>query len=168
MLTRAGYTVHWYGPDDGALPSEAKPYAQFSADFESLGSVADAILVAEHLHPVDLLSGTGLLSPERIIQVNPVIRIGVIAGKVDALALRNTGLYVYPDNIAPFGYMSYQAYRVGLRPVLKLFTAGLKVGELMARARLSGLLPVAAAQRVLQNPLAQDFQGEQAWLSSTS
>src|SRR5690606_4176947 len=134
------------------------PYEQLGRDFKEIGPKLDAILVAEHANPDLLLTEDGLLPPERIAEINPAIHVGVIGGSVDADRCRKAGLFLYPEVIKPFGYMSYQSYHVGPRPVLELYAAGLKVGELMARARLSNLSCKEAAISVLMNSLAQDFQ----------
>jgi hypothetical protein len=47
--------------------------------------------------------------------------------------------------------------------VLELYTAGLKVGEVLARARLDGAAPEEAACRALTSSPAMDFKGELAW-----
>ena len=86
----------------------------------------------------------------------------MIAGNVDAKALRTSGLRFLPERINPFPYESYGAARLGPRPVLHLYSAGLKVGEAMARVRLDGASPEEAAQRALASSPAMDFQGELA------
>ena len=44
--------------------------------------------------------------------------------------MERTSLQYLPKKIA-FGHMSYQAYHLGPQPVLELFAAGLKVGEIV-------------------------------------
>jgi hypothetical protein len=60
------------------------------------------------------------------------------AGRVDVNGLLNQGVIVYPGiELQPRRMMFTLAY-LGVRPVVELHTAGLKVGELMARYRLIG------------------------------
>jgi hypothetical protein len=57
--------------------------------------------------------------------------------------------------------MGWSLSELGPRPVIDLHAAGLKVGETLARARLSGLAPGDATAAALRNPLCQDFSPEQ-------
>jgi hypothetical protein len=117
---------------------------------------AEALVVAEHAAraplalPVDELAGAGTA-------------VAVVAGTVDAGALRAAGVPVTPERIAPPGAMSLHAGMLGVRPVLELYAAGLRVGEVAARARLEGLGVREAARRALCDAPAMDFPGEAAW-----
>ena len=54
--------------------------------------------------------------------------------------------------------MSVATDYLGPKPVIALHTAGLKVGEAMARTRLAGLDPIEAEKKVLRDlPLAMGF-----------
>jgi hypothetical protein len=139
------------------------PYEELEAHFAEHGADYDALLVAEHADPRLLLGPGGELEPETVFRVNPALAIGVIAGAVDADALRASGLHHFPGDVRPFGHMSYQAYALGPRPVLELFAAGLAVGQAMARGRLGGASPRDAARHALEVAPAMDFSGEHAW-----
>jgi hypothetical protein len=124
-LRAAGATVTWV---DGGGPYPSERY--------------DAVIVAEHV----------LRDP---LPLEPTAPVGVVAGNVDAEALRAAGVRVVPDVIAPPGTMSYQPAVLGPRPVLELTGAGLKVGEVAARARLAGLDVAAATAVALRDSPAQ-------------
>jgi len=158
MLVEHGIEVSWFAHEDEALP-----YERLASHLERFAPDYDALLVAEHQHPIRLLAPDGLVSPHALADWNPALRVGVIAGNVDADALRASGLAHLPDRIRPFGYESYETHRLGAEPVLELYTAGLKVGEAMARARLRGLEPADAAREALEASPAMDFAGEIAW-----
>jgi hypothetical protein len=157
-LTQAGARVAWFANEDGALP-----YRELAPHLERHARDYDALLVAEHEHPIRLLAPDGLVAPEALVDWNPALWVGVIAGDVDAEALRSSGLRYLPERIRPFGYESYETHRLGPRPVLQLYTAGLKVGEAMARARLHGAEPAEAAREALRRAPAMDFGPEMAW-----
>jgi hypothetical protein len=157
-LAEAGARVAWFADEDGA-----RPYDELAPHLERHARVYDALLVAEHEHPIRLLAPDGLVGPEALAAWNPALRVGVIAGNVDAEALRRSGLRYLPERIRPFGYESYETHRLGVRPVLELYTAGLKVGEAMARARLRGAKPVEAAREALSDAPAMDFRAQLAW-----
>lgn len=130
-----GINVVWF-TNDGQY--ESKFYSQLCNFFKSHGANYDVLLVAEHEDAIPLLGADGLLDYHDIKTINPYLSIGVIAGNIDIDGLKASTIKFLPENIFPFGYMSYQAYHLGPRPVLELYAAGLKVGERMARARLAG------------------------------
>ncbi|HKP37803.1 MAG TPA: hypothetical protein VJT71_13180 [Pyrinomonadaceae bacterium] len=152
--------VTWFAEGE----TEAQPYDSLRSHFATHAQNYDVILVAEHEHDVRLLGADGLLTYDQIREANAAMCIGVISGNVDAGGLKTSGLRFYPEKILPFGQMSYQSYELGPLPVLELYAAGLKVGETMARARLSGSSVKEAARYALQNSAAMDFQDERAWL----
>jgi hypothetical protein len=156
-LTDAGARVAWFAAEDGA-----RPYEELAGHLKEHARDYDALLVAEHEHPIRLLAPDGLVAPEALAEWNPGLRVGVIAGDVDAEALRAAGVRYLPDRIRPFGYESYETHRLGVRPVLELYTAGLKVGEAMARARLRGAEPAEAAREALREAPAMDFGPQMA------
>lgn len=157
-LTEAGTRVAWFATEDAA-----RPYRALAPHLERNARDYDALLVAEHEHPIRLLARDGLVAPEALAEWNPALRVGVIAGDVDAEALRASGLRYLPERIRPFGYESYEMHRLGTRPVLELYAAGLKVGEVMARARLHGAEPADAAREALRDAPAMDFRAQMAW-----
>jgi hypothetical protein len=140
-----------------------RPYEDLPAYVAEHGHAYDALLVAEHADPRPLLGPDGLLDPALIRRINPALAVGVIAGAVDADALRRSGLHHLPHDVRPFGHMSYQASELGPRPVLELFAAGLAVGQAMARSRAGGASPRDAARQALAASPAMDFTGERAW-----
>jgi hypothetical protein len=158
MLVERGIEVTWFAQEPDAFP-----YEGLESHLERFAPDYDALLVAEHEHPIRLLAPDGLVAPAALAGWNPDLRVGVIAGNVDADALRASGLAHLPDRIRPFGYESYETHRLGAEPVLELYAAGLKVGEAMARARLRGLSPRDAAREALDTSPAMDFAGEIAW-----
>jgi hypothetical protein len=155
-----GIESTWFGAGDGPW----EPYEALQNHFETHGARYDVIVVAEHGDDRNLIGKEGSLTLESILQVNPSISVGVISGNVDADSLRASRLRYFPEELRPFGYMSYQPYLLGPRPVLELFGAGLKVGESMARARLAGGTLQEAAAYALKTSPAMDFDGEESWL----
>jgi hypothetical protein len=156
-LAALGVPVTRFGAAGG------RRYEELAAHFAEHGAEYDALLVAEHADPRLLLGPGGVLQPDTIRCVNPALAVGVIAGAVDAEALRGSGLHHFPAVVRPFGHMSYQASALGPRPVLELFAAGLAVGQAMARSRLAGASPRDAARHALDVAPAMDFPGQRAW-----
>lgn len=155
-----GISCRWFA--DGT--PGADPLAGLPEHWAAAGGGYDALLIAELRDRSRILGGDGLLAARELARVNPDLRVGVIAGNVDAGELAASGLAYLPESPAPPGYMAYQLYDMGPRPILELFTAGLKVGEAMARARLSGATVEESARDALASAPAMDFQGGVAWL----
>ena len=124
----------------------------------------DGVLSAEHHFSDQILGKDGFIDFLEISHLNPDIRIGISCGNIDIDDLKNSKLIYFPKEIVPFGYMSYQSHHLGPLPVMDLFASGLKVGEVMAKGRLSGLSIKNTTIHALGNSPAIDFEGELAWL----
>lgn len=134
--------VHFGTPGDCADHG----YDELTSYWRDHGNTVDAVIVAEHHDPVLLIGTGGLIEPTDMFRGNPAVQVGVIAGHVDQASLAAAHVATFPPVIQSFGYMSYQAGVLGPRPVLELYAAGLKVGQIAARARLAGLDVAAATQ----------------------
>ncbi len=60
----------------------------------------------------------------------------------------------------PFGYMSFQAYHLGARPVIELFACSMKVAEVMAKCRRIGMSLEETIKYCIENAPAMDFVGD--------
>lgn len=120
---------------------------------------ADALIVAEHHHREQIIGLNGGIPPQKIAEVNPGICIVHICGNVDQKSLEKAQILHCPETFAPPGYMSVTTDFVDPKALIDLHTAGLKVGELMARCRRDGLSAFDSEMAVLnQTPLAQGFK----------
>lgn len=138
----------------------------FSGRKGSLGSLkarqafrdADAIVIIEHNSHRPLIGQDGEIGAEELFTLNPHLLITHICGGVDREALEAFGLHCYPNRFAASGYMSVTTDYLGPRPLIDLHSAGLKVGEELARARGRGLSWQEAECSVLgKMSLAQGF-----------
>jgi hypothetical protein len=100
---------------------------------------ADALIIADYTRD-DIIVGLGgdITSPS-LAQLAPTITVVNFAGLIDADGLRETGIFVYPQHSVSARRMTMTLAELGPRPVIELHGAGLKVGEIAARARSSGL-----------------------------
>ncbi len=150
QLSQAGAGVVRLSPAEGsklAAPSVSDVLAG-----------CDALVVVEHAYRGLLIGGEGLLEPQQLQAANPALSVAHICGAVDKSSLVDLGFECVPEVFCPAGHMSLTTDYVGPRPLIDLHTAGLKVGELLARARLAGLDARQSETRVLeQTPLAQWF-----------
>lgn len=149
-----GMDVAWFADD----APEARPYDTLPDFFRERGARYDAIIVAEHAIERRLLGEGGLVTYDEIHALNAGVRIGVISGDVDREGLAESGIAYHPRVLQPFGSMSYQAGDLGPLPVIELYAGGLKVGEVMARARLRGLSVDEARRYTLEHAPAMDFE----------
>lgn len=127
-------------------------------------STCDAVICDEKVFDRPLIHAGGLVTPEELREANDSIVVIFRSGVIDHEGLRRCGIRVYPEKRVPFGYSTACSYSLGPRPVIELHVAGLKVGEVMARARLAGLSVEQAARHAMQHSLAQDFEGNLAWI----
>ena len=120
---------------------------------------ADALVVVEHRSRRMLIGPAGEITGEELHRLNPAIAVVHLCGGVDRQDLQRTGIPCYPDHFAEPGYMSMTTDCLGPKPLIDLHAAGLKVGELLARARVAGLSARQAEEQVLtKSSLAQGFE----------
>jgi len=122
------------------------------------GAGLDALCILEH-HSRECLIGTeGRVRAEALAEACPGLTVVHVCGGVERAALVSAGLRCAPEVFAPPGSMSVATDYVGPRPLIDLHTAGLRVGEVMARLRLSGLDRGETETRTLREvKLAQAF-----------
>ncbi len=140
-------------------------YIDLSAD-NSLGTEsakstlqdADLVVLVEHHSPVCLIGSEGQITVDELLALSPHVSIVHIAGHINRKEIDNAAIPCVPQKSAAPGYMSVTTDYLGPKPVIALHTAGLKVGEAMARMRLAGLDPMEAKKKVLHDlPLAMGF-----------
>lgn len=146
----------------GGVPAAIQPveFRDNSPQIAETLRQADALVVVEH-HDRSLLIGeSGQMNPETLARLNPALTVVHICGGVDDQALRELEVHCWPERFAPAGYMSVATDYVGPRALIDLHTAGLKVGEKLARYRKQNLSGIAAEYAVLADTdLAQGFAG---------
>jgi len=118
---------------------------------------SDLIVFVEYISHDLLLGAHGQLSFKKLLQINPGISIVHIAGFVDGNAIEWSQIPHRPQRIGKPGHMSVTVDYLGPKPLIDLHTAGLKVGEAMARARLRGLSLKKTIQFALESSPAMDF-----------
>ncbi len=139
------------------------PYTRilpFTRD-EELGSLLeshDVLLVADHREKRQLVGGEDAFIPLTLLRRhNPHLPLAHICGDIDADLLRSSGFCLFPERIAPVGYMSWSGDALGASPTFTLLTAGMKVGEVMARSRKENTAPEAAMAAALRHPYCMPF-----------
>ena len=97
----------------------------------------DAIIICEHVYQNKIIGKDGFIN-DTIINYISDIQIIHICGNVDQNYLLHHKCNFYPKDIASFGYMTRHADYLGKIFTIELNTAGLKVGEIMARENICG------------------------------
>jgi hypothetical protein len=123
---------------------------------------ADAVIVADE--PTSrriLVGGGGFLPISEVVTHCPDALVVQLAGAVSRSELDAAGVRCIPAGGLVPGHMGWSLSDLGPKPVIDLHAAGLKVGELLARARLANLSPAEATEKALLNPVCQDFTPDQ-------
>jgi hypothetical protein len=79
------------------------------------------------------------LRPSALARVAPEAAILECAGQVDRSACERSGILVYPPVAPQEGHVARTIGEILYAPIIELHTAGLRVGEIMSRARAAGL-----------------------------
>ena len=120
---------------------------------------ADALVIVEHHKKKQLIGEKGLINGEELFNLNKHISIIHICGNVDQNNLIKIGLRCWPKRPAPAGRMSVGTDYVGPKPLVKLHTAGLKVGECLAHVHRKSTSAFNSEMKVLAScKLAQGFK----------
>jgi len=156
---------------DECIENQYKPFFINRNDKESILtyiSQCDVVICEEKSHNKCIIGDNGIITPIELRNANDSILLILRSGVVDYKRMKELGIEIYPDSSPAMGHSTVCSYHLGPRTALELNIAGLKVGEAMARARLSGLsLRTAAIQAMKYSP-AMDFQGDLSWIENAS
>ncbi len=95
----------------------------------------DALLLMDDAAAV---TPNGPLSPDIVAARAPGAALLEYAGTIDRSACADQGLLVYPRTAPRSGHVARTIGEILYAPVIELHTAGLKVGEILARHRIAG------------------------------
>jgi hypothetical protein len=143
---------------DECLPDELNKFIVHQNEASNILHNLDAIIFAEHMHPIELLGKNGVINASKLSHCNPLVQLIQICGCIDKEEVDKNSLAIYPKDILPFGHMTVSADYLGPKATLELNTAGLKVGEIMARNRRRYDLKEAYCRSIVHN-IVDDFPG---------
>lgn len=117
-----------------------------------------SLLIAEHESDHITIGEHEGLQPQVLAKRKvPIVHI---SGRIDYNAFDKFGLKKYPEKRVDFGQMTVTTAYIGPEPVIRLHTAGLKVGEALIRGlREHKDLPLAI-EFAMKNSPAQNWQKE--------
>jgi hypothetical protein len=124
---------------DDEIPMRHRKFVSNRAEIVKNLDKYDAVIVAELYHDIDILSTKGFISTKLLKEQNPFVKIIHTYGSVNNDDICNEGLSIFPPDPKPFPYGTVCADYLGDKPTLDLITAGLRVGEVMAKCRLNGM-----------------------------
>ncbi len=156
-LEALGISFDWYTQTGDERENRCYPYSELR---NILGKqYLDAIICNESCFYQELVGQESALSFFELKQAFPYLKWAHIYGTIDVKQLQESGIRHSPKKIRPAKFMSYQPSELGDKPVIKLNAVGLKVGELVTRARRSGLSIEDSIQVAVDYGLGQDFEG---------
>ena len=119
---------------------------------------SDALVVADYTCREILVGPGGHITGKELFKIAPSIRVIQFCGPVDIEELRKQGISYYPEKQGSSFKMGMTFADLGPRPVIDLHCAGIKVGEAMARARMSGLGIEETKLKALEESPAQNYK----------
>lgn len=124
---------------------------------------ADILIIAYHKKLRVIIGKSGLITAQKLKQLSPTISVIQICGNgfIDRRALKKEEIFYMPFKAPRPSFLSWTLADLAPRPVIELHVAGLKVGEILARAQLRGLSRENAEMMALKNSPAQDFSKDQ-------
>lgn len=136
--------------DNGAEVEIYNPYERddVTGNIAAFLRSCDAVVVAEQRYPEIIIGDAGKhIDIKWLLETKPLIIH--IAGLLDYDLLEKNKIIKKPSSRIPYGYMTVTTEYAGIRPVIELHAAGLKVGQEM----VNGLRKYHDVNRAKQNAL---------------
>ncbi|CAG0999674.1 hypothetical protein METP3_03211 [Methanosarcinales archaeon] len=117
----------------------------------------DALVVADYTEDSTLIGKDAKISGKELIGLSKKISVVEFAGDVDIDELDKYNIPYFPKKRVGKYRMGMTLAELGPKPVIDLHCAGLKVGEIMAKARLNGKTIEETKMLALKYTPAQKF-----------
>ena len=121
----------------------------------------DAIIINTYPDRDEVIGKNGYISSQKLKELAPGTLVIQLNGMIERKTLDKLGITCLPTDEPGAGHMGWTLADLGPKPVIALNSGGLKVGELLARAKLKGLNRVKAEQEALRDHICQGFSPEQ-------
>ena len=156
---RLGIDFDWFvdSTEKYAKEGPCQHYSQIKKILER--NRIDAVICADHFSQSPVFGVNGYMEFQLLIESFPLIQWAHLTGPIDRDEIQASGIRYFPTEIQPTGYMTYVTENLGWEPVILLNSAGLKVGELVAKARNTGLSIEDSIQASVDYGIGQDFDG---------
>lgn len=147
--------VTWFGSKEFCNDSNCIPYEKLNHNKIAF----DCVVCAENIYRNEIVGRNGFVNFKKFKEFSPFLKWGHLSGTIDQEDLRNSGISYYPKKILPAEYMSYETQVLGYRPILELNSQGLKVGEIVAKARINGKSVEESIQLAVDFGIGMNFPG---------
>ncbi len=118
----------------------------------------DALVVADYTDDNTLIGMDAQISAKELVELSRKISVVQFAGDVAIDELNKYNIAYFPKKRVGKFRMGMTLAELGPKPVIDLHCAGLKVGEIMAKARLDGKSVKETKRLALKYSPAQDFR----------
>ena len=125
-------------------------------DLEAMKN-ADALIITTYPNDIEVIGDKGLISAKKLKNICPGVSVIQFKGNVDRNSVRRERIPILPEKAPLYGHMSWTLSDLGLKTVIDLHTAGLKVGEIAVRLRLEGNSPEEATAKASEHGLVKNF-----------
>lgn len=116
---------------------------------------SDALIIADYKADRTIIGRNGDITAAELARIAPAISIVQFCGGIEVEGLNRFGFRYVPQWEVPRNRMGLTLADLGPKPVINLHASGLKVGEVMWRAKLMGLDKHELEQYVLSHAPAQ-------------
>jgi len=117
----------------------------------------EAIIINTYPNRDTVIGENGYISAERLMELALGTAVIQLNGQVDRKSLDEYGFVCLPKEEPKVGHMGWTLADLGPKPLIALHSGGLKVGELLAKARLKGLDRTEAEREALEDHVCQCF-----------
>lgn len=117
----------------------------------------DALILADYSSNDTFIGKDAQISARELVELSRRISVIQFAGDIDIEELDKYNIPYFPKNRVGNFRMGMTLAELGPKPVIDLHCAGLKVGEIMARARLSGKSMQETKKMAQEYAPAEDF-----------
>ncbi|MBW6516174.1 MAG: hypothetical protein K0B81_06130 [Candidatus Cloacimonetes bacterium] len=114
-----------------------------------------AIIIADFYYDNPLVAEAGVISAEILHMYFPDTMIIHLVGEVDNVYLQENHIYCYPEKKGYRQRMSQTLDYLGMRPLIELHTASLKVGEILTCEKKAGYSAEEIITKLAHHPLCQ-------------
>lgn len=99
----------------------------------------DILIVADYLYDKEIISGNGIIKPQDLIMRSPHVKIIQFCGNNNMDDLKEQGISCYPAGELEKSRMFYTLADISYRSAIRLFAAGLKVGEGLQKPEMQSM-----------------------------
>ena len=133
--------------------------------FRKINEIKDAKILVVAFHKVSkvVIGKGGIITAVKLKKIAPNVLIVQLSGSgmISRKDLDKVGIPYSPKKPVKCHHMSWTLNDLVFSPLIELHTAGLKVGEVLARARIKVLSKKEAEEEAIKKSPAQDFNKKQ-------